>query len=42
MAPENFELPFNGQHFLGNPWVVIASLIASQDLVDEYAINFSI
>ncbi|NEP81442.1 MAG: hypothetical protein F6K39_26725 [Okeania sp. SIO3B3] len=40
-APENFELPFNGQLSPENRSCVMASLIPWQKFEDEYAINFS-
>ena len=41
MAPENFELPFNGQLSPDNRWVVMASLIPWSEFEDVYAILFS-
>ncbi len=40
-APENFELPFNGQLSPDNRWVVMASLIPWQKYEDVYASLFS-
>ncbi len=41
IAPENFQLPFNGQLSPDNRWVVMASLIPWEKFEDEYAILFS-
>ena len=40
-APENFQLPFNGQLSPGNGWVVMANLISWEKYEDKYASLFS-
>lgn len=40
-APENFELPLNGQLSPDNRWIIIASLIPWSEFEAESAINFS-
>ncbi len=41
-TPKNFQLPFNGQLFPDNRWVVMASLIPWEKFEDEYALLFSV
>ncbi len=41
IAPENFELPFNGQLSPDNRWVVMASLIPWSEFEGESALLFS-
>ncbi|NET24206.1 MAG: hypothetical protein F6K01_01595 [Okeania sp. SIO1I7] len=40
-APDNFQLPFNGQLSPDNRWIIMVSLIPWSEFEAEYAINFS-
>jgi transposase, IS5 family len=41
IAPENFELPFEGKLSADNRWVIMANLIPWEEFEEEYAQNFS-
>lgn len=40
IAPENFELPFEGKLSADNRWIIMAELIPWEEFEEEYAQNF--
>jgi len=41
IAPENFELPFEGKLSPDNRWVIMAELVPWEEFEEEYAKNFT-